>query len=430
MSSKAPRNRRSAWGAAAALVLGCLAMGLPASASASVAGSGEVTLTVGGNGKAAKALARAGVQIVAIAPAKKRGKRVRLPVERIAVGRSATAVLRGGIRFEAGKRTAALRAIRLRLSARRATLSAKTGKRRLAVLTARLPKGKASLDRTAVTAKLAGGSLALTPKAARLLRARLGLAEIPAGELGRLAVAAGPSRRSGTGGGSAPGAGGPKAPQPPVGTPKSGPIEGGVPTLPRPATAVDVSDIAIVWYPRDSWLRYLTTGVSPSTPQNGFFASGGATKGAATTSASHPCSDVSYGGTPSDTFDFAYHYAPQSGWYDPPTGAAAIYGRGSVRFSWQSHGIDLVASDPEIELVPSNPRTIFRFSGSGGTAYPDQRAVLTDHDLAGQPVVSGDTRTYTAVRGRLSEDGQAVFAGFYPPPDDGFGCVTVSFTTS
>jgi Htaa len=430
MSSRASRNRRPRWRAAAALAFGCFAMAaLPAATSASIAGSGDVTLAVGGDAKAAKALVRAGVRIVAMAPAKKRGKRVTLPVERIAVGRSATVVLRGAIRFKAGKRTAALRSIRLRLTARRATLSAKTGKRRLAVLTSKLPKGKTSLDRAAVTAKLSGARLALTPKAARLLGARLGVAGISAGALGRLAVTAGP-KRSGAGGGTTPGTGRPKASEPPPGAPKSGPIENGPPTLPRPATAVDVSDIAIAWYPRDSWVRYLTTGVTPSTPQNGFFASGGATKGPATTSASHPCSDVSYGGTPSDTFDFTYHYAPQSGWYDPPTGAAAIYGRGSVRFSWQSHDIDLVASDPEIELVPSNPRTIFRFSGSGGTAYPNQRAVLTELDLAGQPVVSGNTRTYTAVRGRLSEDGQAVFAGFYPPPDDGFGCVTVSFTTS
>lgn len=430
MSSIATEDLRARWQLAVALAVGCLAMAVwPAAAPASVAGSGNVTLTVGGKGKAAKALAWAGARIVAIAPAKKRGKRVTVPVERIAVGGSATVVLRGGIRFRAGTRTAALRSLRLRLTTRRATLSAKVGKRRLAVVTASLPKGKASLDRAAVTAKLSGARLALTPKAARLLRARLGVAGISAGALGRLAVAAGP-KRNGAGGGTVPGAGGPKASEPPPGAPKSGPIENGPPTLARPATAVDVSDIAIAWYPRDSWIRYLTTGVGPTTPQNGFFASDGATKGPATTSASHPCSDVPYGGTPSDSFDFTYHYAPEFGWYDPPTGAAALYGRGSVRFRWQSHGIDLVASDPEIELVPSNPRTIFRFSGSGGTAYPDQRAVLTELDLAGQPVVSGNTRTYTAVRGRLSEDGQAVFAGFYPPPDDGFGCVTVSFTTS
>jgi hypothetical protein len=413
----------------AALALACFAMVvLPTSTSAAVAGSGHVTLTLGGKGKAAKALTRAGVRIVAIAPARKRGKRVKLPVERIAVGRSATALLRGGIRLEAGKRTAVLRSLRLRLGAWRATLSAKLAKRRLAVLTAKLSQGKASLDRTAVTARLAGAKLSLTASAARLLRAKLGVAEISAGNLGRLAVAAGPKRRDA--GGTVPGGGGSQAPDPPPGAPKSGPIENGPPILPRPATAVDVTDIAIAWYPRDSWVRYVTSGIGSTTPQNGFFVSGGVTKGPATTSASHPCSDVAYGGTPSDAFDFTYHYAPKSGWYDPPTGAAAVYGRGSVRFSWQSHGIDLVASDPEIELVPGNARAIFRFSGSGGTAYPNQRAVLTELDLAGQPLVSGNTRTYTAVRGRLSEDGQAVFAGFYPPPDDGFGCVTVSFATS
>jgi hypothetical protein len=428
MPSPAPRrcapHRRFATAAlvtvaiAAAVPSGAQA-GLPAGASA--VGQGNVTLTLGGKAKAAKAIAAAGVEVGAIAPAKKRGKRIALPVQSIAVGKSATVALRGGIRFEAGRRSLALKSLRLGLTARQATISAKAGKRRLTVLTAKLPKGRAELDRSGVTAKLAGGRLGLTAKGAAFLRARLGVSGIAVGLLGRLGVDAGPRKgsgdtKSGPGGGSGPG----------PGAPQFGPITGaGPPVLPRPATAVDVSGIAIAWYPRDSWIRYLTSGTGA---QDGIFAGGGATKRPAMATADHPCSDVSYSG--SGSFDYAFDYAPKSGWYDPPTQAAAIYGQGSVQFRWQGHGIDLIASDPEIELAPGAARTILRFDGSGGTAYPNQRAVLTKLDLTGQPTVAGNTRTYTAARGRLTEDGQVVFAGFYPPPDDAFGCVTVSFTTS
>jgi Htaa len=394
----------------------------PAS-SAAVAGAGEVTLTLGGSGKAARALAGAGVGVRPIAPAKKRRKRIALPVAGIAVGSSATVAARGGIRFKAGRRAAALRSIRLRLTAGRATVSAKTGGRRLVVLAAELPKGKARLDRADTTAAVAGAQLRLTAKAAAFLRAKLGVSAIRAGVLGQLAVDARPRRGGadtpgpgGAGGGSGPGSG----------APRSGPIAEAEPPAPsRPATAVDVSGIAIAWYPRDSWIRYLTSGTGG---QDGIFASGGATKQPPMATSDHPCSDVAYSG--SGSFDYGFGYAPRSGWYDPPSQTAAIYGQGSVRFKWESHGIDLIASDPEIELSPSGSRAIFRFAGSGGTAYPNQRAALTSLDLAGQPTVVGNTRTYTAVRGRLTEDGQAVFAGFYPPPDDAFGCVTVSFTTS
>jgi hypothetical protein len=396
----------------------------PAATSANVAGSGEVTLRLGGSGAAAKALSAASVEVRAIAPAKKRRARIALPVAGVAVGTSATVAVRGGIRLKVGSRAAALRSIRVRLTAKRAAVSAKAGGRRLVVLAAELAKGRAKLDRADTTAVLTGAQLRLTPKAAAFLRAKLGVGAIRAGALGRLGVHARP--RTGSAGG-APGSGGPGGG---AGTgqdvPRSGPLTDAEPPVrARPATAVDVSDIAIAWYPRDSWIRYLSSGTGA---QDGIFASGGATKQPPIATTGHPCSDVSYSG--SGSFDYGFAYAPKSGWYDPPSQTAAIYGQGSVRFRWQGHGIDLIASDPEIELGPSGSRAIFRFAGSGGTAYPDQRAALTDLDLAGQPTVAGNTRTYTAVRGRLTDDGQAVFAGFYPPPDDAFGCVTVSFTTS
>ncbi|NLT06759.1 MAG: hypothetical protein GXY03_10690 [Solirubrobacterales bacterium] len=184
-----------------------------------------------------------------------------------------------------------------------------------------------------------------------------------------------------------------------------------------------MSDVSIEWYPRDTWVRYLSSGTGA---QDGLFATNGATKMAPFTTAAHPCSNGTYGGAPSDTFDYGYTYAAKSGWYDESDQSAAIYGQGTVRFVWKGHTVDLAASDIELELNSTAPRSIFRFSGSGGTAYPNQRAVLTELDLAGQPQVSGNTRTYTALDTALTEDGSSVFAGFYAAGDP-FGCVSVSF---
>lgn len=398
--------RRTAPALAASATLALAAHAAIAAAPAaetSAAGSGKVTLIVAG-GKAAKALGGAGAKVGATSPAKRRGKRVILPVGKVAVGKSASVAARGGIRFTAGGRTVVLRSVRLTLTAKRATVTAKAGKRRLAILTAAATKrgGKAKLDGAADAARLAGARLALTPRAAKLLRARLAAPGIRAGVLGKLGVDARPA---------------------PDGNPRSGELGPEPPRKVRPASAVDVSGISIVWYPRDSWVRYVTSGVGRD---DGLSASGGATKLPPIETPAHPCSDVSYSG--SGSFDYGHRFAGESGWYDPVTGAAAVYGRGTVRFLWKSHGIDLRAANPEIELDGTGSRAIFAFTGKGSTPFTDERADLVALDLAGQPSVSGNARTYTALRGRLTANGQSVFAGFYPPPNDRFGCVSVSFT--
>ncbi len=400
----------------AILVLVTAAMAVTAASAAAAPGTGAVTLSFGGQGKAAKALRAGGVTVAAIAPARRGGKRVKLPVARITVGSFASAVLRGGVRFKSGKRVVALRSLRLKLGAKRATVTAKVGKRRVTVFTARPTNGKPKLDRSDVAARLAGAKLGLTPKGARALRRGLAVGALPAGALGTLGVNA--RRKGSAGGGNGPGSG-----------PKSGPISGEPPVLSRPPTAVDASSVAITWYPRDSWVRYVTSGISDEMPQNGFFATGGATKGAPMTTASHPCSDVAYPG--SGQFDYRYDFVPRSGsWYDPVSGKAALYGQGAVRFRWQEHGIDFTAANPEIEINGASSRAIFRFSGSGGTAIAEQRAELVALSMAGQPTSSGGGAFgYAAMRGTLTKDGAAVFAGFYPE-GGGFGCVSASFSTT
>lgn len=400
------------------LVAAVLAIAIAVAPSgASAAPANSATLTIAGKGRAAEALRAAGVKIAAIAPARRRGKRVTLPVSTLTVGSAAKARLRGGLRFGAGRRRVRLRALRLDLATSSATLSAKAGKRRIAMFAATPSRSKAKLDPDADSAKLAGARLSLTRKGAALLRKRLGLGSLRAGPLGKLGVDARRPYGGGPGSGKPGGPGG--------GPPKSGPIYDEPPIMQRPGSAVDVTGIAIAWYPRDSWVRYVDSGTGPD---DGFFATGGATKGAPMSTASHPCSDVAYPG--SGQFDYRYDYAPKGGWYDPVSGKAALYGQGTVRFRWESHTIDLAASDPEIELAGDDSRAIFRFDGEDGTTYDGQRAVLVELDQTGQPTSSGGgTFAYTAMRGALTADGESIFGGFYPA-GDGFGCVSVSFTTT
>lgn len=388
----------------------CAAVAFVPAAAPAAPGSGGVSLTVSGG-----VLAGTGVEALAIVPATKRGKRIKLPIQTIVVRRSANVVLRGGLRFKAGKRSLKLRAMRLKLSAGRVSISAKTGKRRVTIFATGLPKGKAKLDRSKTTARLSGARLALTREAARLLRNKLAVDDVTAGKLGKLGVDA--KLRSGSGGGGGNGGGG---------GPKSGPISNVPPVMSRPASAVDASGVSITWYPRDSWVRYVDSGIGAN---DGFFVANGATKGPPMVTGDHPCSDDSYPG--SGQFDYEYHFtAKPTSWYDPVSGTAALYGQGDVRFRWAEHGIDLTVSDPEIEINGSLSRSIFRFSGSDDTSYEGQRAVLTTSSMAGQPTsAGGGAFSYQRMRGRLTKDGEAVFAGYYTE-GAGWGCVTASFASS
>lgn len=227
-------------------------------------------------------------------------------------------------------------------------------------------------------------------------------------------------RRPGKSGEGARGDGGGRGAGPGI---KSAPIVNEPPLLARPATAVDVSGVRVTWFPRDSWVRYASSGVGAG---DGISAVGGAV---GTNSTASPCPDrpsVSDAQLP-----HAIDFAPRPSWYDPVSGSAGVYGQGSVSFRWKAHTIDLTASDPEIEIAGPASRAIFRFGGSGGTPYPNQRASLVSLDTAGRPTLSngGKTLTYDLMRGTLTPDGVSVFAGFYTPPDnDEFGCVSVSFT--
>ncbi|HEX3240395.1 MAG TPA: HtaA domain-containing protein [Solirubrobacterales bacterium] len=206
--------------------------------------------------------------------------------------------------------------------------------------------------------------------------------------------------------------------------PTSGPLGSEPPLLARPATAVDVSAVQVSWFPRDSWIRYVSSG---SAAGDGILFSGGATGIDSTAS---ECPD-----RPSSSdaqLPYRVAFAPRASWFDPVSGTAGVYGQGATTFRWKGHGIDLTAAEPEIEINGAASRAIFRFQGNGSTPYPSQRASLLSLDTSAGPAISngGKTFTYSLMRGTLTTDGVNVFAGFYTPPDnDEFGCVSVAFTT-
>jgi hypothetical protein len=209
----------------------------------------------------------------------------------------------------------------------------------------------------------------------------------------------------------------------PSAPPASAPIEGEPPVLARPSTAVTVSGVQLSWMPRDSWVRYVSSATAAS---DGIVPGAGATGVQSTVS---PCPDRP--SSSSVPLTYAVNFPAKESWYDPVTGQAGIYGTGNVAFRWAAHSINLTAAEPEIEINGASSRAIFRFSGSGGTPYPNQRVALESLETAGRPTVSpdGKTLTYSLMRGRLTADGEKVFAGFYTAPaDNEFGCLSASFT--
>lgn len=416
MLSAAPRSRAlvhaapiALIGALAALAAGPAAVAAPPVAGTSVAGSGSVTLLVGGNGKAAKALANRSVKVRAIKPASKRGARLTLPVADIAVGKSAAVVLRGGIGFKAGKRSIALRAPRLKVAPRQATVTARAGKRRIPLLVATLKKGEARLNGVGNAAALDSAKLRLTTKGAKLLRTKLRLRGFPAGPLGVLGVdARAGSGGGGTGGGGGSGGGGPATCNPAPNAPRADPSTEPTP-LARPAGAVDVTSATIVWRPRESWIRYINTG-------EGTCVFDGAIAG--------PKEIKSVSTTP---LVYSFTFPFEGGWYDAGTGTAAVRFRGGVGFKFKGHGINFSAADPEIEINGSASRGIFRFNGADDTVYPNRRGVLVN--LApGSDQGTAPSHSFPKMPGKLPPGAESsVFAGFYPPEDD-FGDISIDFT--
>lgn len=283
----------------------------------------------------------------------------------------------------------------------RSILSAKpNGKRRRAIFDLKAPAGRLLLNPTAGTAQLLGARLVWRRSAARTLSRKLG-AKLPRGRLGALRTRAailldGP-------------------PQPP------GEIDTEPPLLARPASALDVTGGALTWHVRDSWVRYVGSEVAEPIE--------GAVPEPAYPGNQHPCPDNPVPTNP--TLVYSYELPFASGWYDPPTGTTALYYSGGVRFAYPSRGIDLTLRNPEIEIAGAASRAIFRLRGAGDTPYPDKRAAVMSLGVTAPPVEapSGSFAFGDELKATLTPDGETVFGGFYAPPNNGFGCFSVAFST-
>lgn len=226
---------------------------------------------------------------------------------------------------------------------------------------------------------------------------------------------------------TSPGSGAPKAPGG-NGVPNgegahSEPVSGEAPPLPRPLTARTVEQVSIKWFPRASWLAYVATGEGTTTL-------GGATSVFSTVPPCPAQSGSNEGGSSSSGVSLPYEidFTPTESWFDPTTNTAAINGTGSASFRFKGHGINLTSSDPEFQINGPSSQAIFRFSGSEGTPFPNQRVALLKLATP-TPTQEGNAYTYNLLRATLTPDGEKVFAGFYTAPtNNGFGCVSASFT--
>jgi hypothetical protein len=187
----------------------------------------------------------------------------------------------------------------------------------------------------------------------------------------------------------------------------AGPIENEPPVLARPASAVSLTGASLTWRPRDSWIQYVNTGEGTSV-------FGGALNGPAE-------------GSPPLVYSF-HGFPFKGGWYDPPSGQAAIYFNGGVGFRYSDHGIDFSTASPEIEINGGASRAIFIFNGADGTRYRNQRGVLVDlHPAAIQKPPGGQVH-YLDVPATIPADtGASVFAGLYSANAE-FGTISVSFS--
>jgi len=383
-----------------------LTVALAAPATAGAAGpTGNTTLVLG---KAkAKLLDQRGISFGGVGGADTAGRETRLQISGGAIDTAGARFSHAGaLRFLAGsgsdRRVVRLGAPRLELTPQRWVLSAKLdGKRRVVFDLGELKPGALAIDPQKGSLQLHGARVTWSRPAARAIGKRLG-ARLPRGVLGTLRASAATLKSEAE---------------------EQGPPGNEPPLLARPASAIDVSGATLTWHVRDSWIRYSNSEVAPQAIE-------GASPGAAIPGGSHPCPDQPVEGAPTLVYSFSFPFA--NGWYDPPTGTTALYESGGIRFSYPSRGIDMTMRNPEIEINGAASRAILRLRSGAG---PDPRVAFLDLAASASPVESpAGTFTYAApIRGALSPEGQAAFGSFgsiYSPPNNGFGCFSISFTTS
>ncbi len=386
------------------LVALALAPALAAPAAAGAAGPTGGTTLVLAKAKA-RLLDQRGVSFTGVGDADTTGRETRLQISGGTIDTAGGRLSHSGaLRFAGGagraRRVVRLAAPRLELTPQRSLLSARLAGKRRVVFDLELKPGALSIDPGKRSLQVRKALLTWNRAARRAIAKRLG-ARLPRGGLGSLRA------RAATLGGEAEEGGSPSS-EPPL--------------LARPAGAIDVSGATLTWHIRDSWIRYSNSEVAP-------LAIEGATAQPAIPESSHPCPDRPAETAPTLVYSYSFPFA--SGWHDPPTGTTALYQSGGIRFDYPSRGIDLTMRNPEIEINGPASRAILRLRHGAG---PDPRVAFLSLAATAPPVEGpAGTFVYSApVRGAITAEGRAAFGSFgniYNPPNDGFGCFAISFTT-
>jgi hypothetical protein len=374
---------------------------LPAVAGAATP-TGNTTLVVSA-GKA-RVLAERGISFAGVRGAVTEGRETRLQISGGTVGADAASLSHdGALRLVAGegKRRRVIRLARpqTQLGPTSTLTALLLGKRRVVFDLVARP-GSLALDGLRGTASLQNARLVWRRGTAAAIGRWLGVA-LPKGALGSARASAAATGTE---------------------TPKSETIADEPPLLARPASAVSLTGATVTWHVRDSWVRYVSTQFDPVAEE-------GAIPAAPILDSQHPCPDRADEDGTKRVYSFGFPFA--GGWYDPPTGTTAIYTSGAVHYRYPHSGIDLATRNPEIEINGAASRVIVRLRGAEGTAYPDSRTAMLNLALAGPPT-EGPAGTFayaSPIRAALDPNGQSIFAGFYPPPNNGFGCFSVSFST-
>ncbi|HEY8466214.1 MAG TPA: HtaA domain-containing protein [Solirubrobacterales bacterium] len=357
---------------------------------------------------AARALGAQNVKLRAVAPARRRGRAVTLPIRSGEVSSIARVRLKGALKLTARK---GRRRRSVRLQSLAATIQA--GR---ALLTARLRGTQYTLGRLRGVDEVApfnpitgevdtSGKLRLDGYLRRELQRRLRVRRLPRG-LGRVRV-------RGT-------------------LPLAPPSEAEPELLERPETAVDVSEAQLHWRIRESFVCYVHSAGGP-----GVSAADGAVLEEPVAypppHLSTPCSDP----PPSVPLPYTVIYGPAAfaeGWFDPVTGAASLRLRGSVRFEMTAHHLDVGAYDPIVEVTADGGgRLIHDYVEYWRDPERSRLAVTGDfarRDL--EPTVEagpeGVTYTYERIPLTNAHGPEASPLARYYPPGAGFGWMTVSFT--
>jgi Htaa len=394
------------------IAAGLILVAFAAAAPAASATSGQAVLEL--NGAAAKALRASGVRIVPAGAAQGGPRQVQLPIGAGLVGSSATVLrLGGGLTLSRGKHRLQLGGLRLTLG-KRASLRGRLAGESLGLFRV-LKGGQRELDPARGSIRISGLRLRLRRQAVKEIVKRLGLERRLSGSFGVL---------SATKEGLQPGS--PPSPAGPAGKASTGcplPSSAGAapedplsPPAPPPPGATSITGAIVSWDVRESFIRYINTGEGTSV-------FGGATAGAL---------EVRSGSSVPLTYTFGFPFA--SGWHhagvnpaDPADDKAAIQFTGGVRFLYNTHGIDLRTSAPELEIAGGASRAIFAVAE--GEAAPERQVIVNlDLSRAASVQANGSTITYDRVPGAIpAGTASSVFAGFYVPGTD-FGCFSVSYS--